>query len=273
MKILTVAIASEPDVVLARHRARDIAALLGFDQTDQTRMATAVSEIARNALQYAGSGKVEFSLEGAMPPQLLLIRISDRGRGIKELDRVLSGAYVSSTGMGLGISGARRLVDQFHIQSGESGTVITLKKLLPAGSRLVAPEYLPAMMDELARREPASPYQEVKKQNQELLLALEELRSRQEELAQLNSELEDTNRGVVALYAELDEKADHLRRADELKSRFLSNMSHEFRTPLNSIMALTGLLLDRADGDLTAEQEKQVTLVRRSAQESVRSGE
>ena len=59
---------------------------------------------------------------------------------------------------------------------------------------------------------------------------------------------------VVALYAELDEKADHLRRADELKSRFLSNMSHEFRTPLNSILALSRLLLDRLDGPLTDEQ-------------------
>ena len=60
----------------------------------------------------------------------------------------------------------------------------------------------------------------------------------------LNRELEDTNRGVVALYAELDEKADHLRRADELKSRFLSNMTHEFRTPVNSILGLSNLLLD-----------------------------
>ena len=57
---------------------------------------------------------------------------------------------------------------------------------------------------------------------------------------------------MVALYAELDEKADHLRRADEMKSRFLSNMSHEFRTPLNSILALSRLLLDRSDGELTA---------------------
>ena len=75
------------------------------------------------------------------------------------------------------------------------------------------------------------------------------MRKRQNELTRLNRELEDTNRGVVALYAELDEKADHLRRADELKSKFLSNMSHEFRSPLNSILALSGLLLNRSDGE------------------------
>ena len=67
---------------------------------------------------------------------------------------------------------------------------------------------------------------------------MDELKSRQEDLERLNQELQDTNRGVVALYAELDERADHLRRADELKSKFLSHMSHEFRTPLNSILAL-----------------------------------
>ena len=71
---------------------------------------------------------------------------------------------------------------------------------------------------------------------------------------------------MVALYAELDEKADHLRRADEMKSRFLSNMSHEFRTPLNSILALSRLLLDRSDGDLTPDQERQVCFIRRSAE-------
>ena len=73
---------------------------------------------------------------------------------------------------------------------------------------------------------------------------------------------EDTNRGVVALYAELDERADHFRRADELKSSSCRNMSHEFRTPLNSIMALSRMLLSRRDGELTAEQEKQVGFIR-----------
>jgi len=89
----------------------------------------------------------------------------------------------------------------------------------------------------------------------------------QQDLERLNGELEDTNRGVVALYSELDEKADYLRRADEMKSRFLSHMSHEFRTPLNSMLALTRMLLERMDGDLTQEQEVQVKWIRKAAED------
>jgi signal transduction histidine kinase/CheY-like chemotaxis protein len=99
-----------------------------------------------------------------------------------------------------------------------------------------------------------------------MLMQLEELHAQQTRLTELNQELEDTNRGVVALYAELADRADHLRQADELKSRFLSNMSHEFRTPLNSILALSRLLLSRVDGDLLPEQEKQVQYIRKGAE-------
>src|SRR6476619_3438507 len=80
-------------------------------------------------------------------------------------------------------------------------------------------------------------------------------------LATLESELDETNRGVVALYAELDTQAEELRRATELKSRFLSYMSHEFRTPIASIRSLTRLLLDRLDGPLTDEQERQIRFI------------
>jgi signal transduction histidine kinase/CheY-like chemotaxis protein len=94
-----------------------------------------------------------------------------------------------------------------------------------------------------------------------------EAKAHEDELVRLRQELEETNRGVVALYAELDEQAGRLRQADEQKSRFLSNVSHELRTPLSAILALTRLLLDRSDGGLTAEQEKQVTFINQSARE------
>src|ERR1700757_4110065 len=100
--ILTLAIACERDTVAARQRARQIARLLGFDPQDQTRISTAVSEIARNAFNYAGGGRVEYLLEGRVAPQLFIIKISDQGPGIHALDAILEGRYHSPTGMGLG---------------------------------------------------------------------------------------------------------------------------------------------------------------------------
>ena len=266
MSILTTQLSFEHDVVLVRQRARQVAKLLGFDAQDQTRIATAVSEIARNALNYGGGGKIEFEVHGKTAPQLMVIRISDRGRGIPNLLEIMEGRYQSRTGMGLGIVGARRLMDQFQIESAPgAGTTVLLKKLLPATAGLVSQQRMSEISTELARLRPQDPMGEIQQQNQELLRTLDELRKRQEDLSRLNDELEDTNRGVVALYAELDEKADHLRRADELKSRFLSNMTHEFRTPVNSIIALSRLLLARVDGDLSSEQEKQVRFISTAA--------
>jgi signal transduction histidine kinase/CheY-like chemotaxis protein len=267
MQILTFNINHEPDVVLSRQRARQVAGLLGFEGQDQTRIATAVSEIARNAFTYARGGKVEFAVEGKTAPQIFLIGISDHGPGIPDLGTILDGAYKSPTGMGLGILGARRLMDQFEIHSTPGqGTVVRLKKLLPSTAPLITPARLAQISAELTRQRQDDPFAEIQRQNQELLQALADLRARQEDLVRLNHELEDTNRGVLALYAELDEKADHLRRADILKTRFLSNMSHEFRTPVNSILALSRLLLDRIDGELTAEQDKQIRFIRKGAE-------
>jgi len=267
MRILTTAIHTELDVVMSRQRARQVAALCGFAVQDQVRIATAVSELARNVYNYAQRGRVEFSIEGKTAPQVLVVLIEDQGPGIANLDLILSGRYQSDTGMGLGLIGARRLMDQFDISSRKGeGTSITMKKLLPSAAPILTPASIGDMGMQLAAATPDITLSEVQQQNRELLATLAELRARQEELVRLTRELEDTNRGVVALYAELDEKADHLRRADEMKSRFLSNMSHEFRTPLSSIRGLSKLLLDRIDGDLTEEQEKQVNFILKGAE-------
>src|ERR1700678_2798815 len=171
--ILTLAIASERDTVAARQRARQLARLLGFDAQDQTRISTAVSEIARNAFNYAGGGRVEYLLEGRTAPQLFIIKISDTGPGIQDLSTILEGRYQSRTGMGLGIIGARRLMDQFQIESAPgAGTTVWLKKLLPKRTLLIGNKELSQIAASLAQEKPQDAFQELQYQNRELLGAL-----------------------------------------------------------------------------------------------------
>jgi signal transduction histidine kinase len=261
--LVAVDIRSEQDVVLARRRARQLAELLGLDAQDQSRLATAVSEVARNAFEYAGSGTVEFLLDGTSTPNMVLVRVRDHGPGLSDLDAVLSGTFQSQTGMGLGISGARRLTDHFEISSSPAeGTTVLLGKRL---SRRATPALLAQIGSQLGGMRSLNLTQDIREQNRELLRTLGEVRQRQLEIERLNQELEETNRGVVALYMELDERAQDLGRAADLKSRVLSDISHEVRTPLNAILNVSRLLLDRLDGPLTAEQEHQVRMIRDSA--------
>jgi signal transduction histidine kinase/CheY-like chemotaxis protein len=267
LPLLNLELRLELDIVLCRQRARQIAALLGFDQLDQTRIATATSEIARNAVQYAGGGRAEFLVESA-PQPAFLIRIRERGPGIRDLQTILDGTYVSQTGLGIGIVGAKRLMDRFTIESApNAGALVSMSKTLPNRTVALTPQELARISNDLARNAPRTLLEELQQQNQELLETLQELRESQAEISQLHSrELDETNRGVVALYAELDEGTKALQRLSDLKSRFLSEMSHELRSPLNSIRSLTGFLLARSDGELTGEQEKQVQFIRQAAE-------
>jgi signal transduction histidine kinase/CheY-like chemotaxis protein len=265
-RLLAIAIEQEHDIVQARQRTRQIAALLGFVSQDQTRITTAVSEIARNAIEYGKGGRIEYSLADKDGAYYLEIVVRDAGPGIEDIAGILDGVHRSTTGMGIGILGARRLMDTFAVDTGRGqGTKITMTKRL-SRAVLATPKQLAKIGEALEKDEALDPIEEIRRQNKEMLIQLEELNDRQQQLAVLNEELQDTNRGVVALYAELNDRADHLRQADELKSRFLSNMSHEFRTPLNSILALTRLLVSRVDGDLTAEQAKQVQFIQKAAE-------
>src|ERR1700744_4340817 len=99
--LLTVQIRYERDVVLPRQRARQIAEALGFDRQDQVRIATTISELARNVFQYAKKGKVEFFCDDS--DGALHTVVSDEGPGIADLKSILRGEYVSKTGMGVGL--------------------------------------------------------------------------------------------------------------------------------------------------------------------------
>ena len=261
--LLTVELVHEHDVVLARQRARQLAAEFKLDGQDQTRFATAVSELARNAHQYAGGGSVDFRLDSG-PPAVLLARIADRGPGIARLKDVLEGRYVSSTGLGIGLLGARRLVDTFSIESGPNeGTEVIVGKHLAPGLR-VTPATINAAMGAIAAGTSTDPLIELHSQSQELLRALTNLREKQAESDRLAQELSETNRGVLALYAELDERALYLERANDLKTRFLSDLNHEIRTPLNAVRNVARLLLDGYEGPLTDRHRRAIEMMRQS---------
>jgi signal transduction histidine kinase/CheY-like chemotaxis protein len=257
--IASMALERDEDVVAARRRARQIAAALDFEPQDQARIATSVSEIGRNAVSYAKAGKIEFALIGETRSQTLRIAVEDQGPGIADLAAVYEGRYRSRTGTGRGIIGARRLMDEFEIETSPSGTKVVFAKRRRRDAPIVAPDALSAIAQSLPAA--ANAQEELRQQNLELLDSLQELTNRNEQLESLAGEMESTNRGVVALHGELEATAYELRRASELKTRFLSNMSHEFRTPLNSILALSRLLLARTDGELTSEQEKQIHFI------------
>jgi len=265
--LLSMPLQSDGDVVTVRMTARRVAEMVGFDRNAQTRLATAVSEIARNAVAHGGGGHIDWAVDDVDAPKQLRMLITDGGPGIARLDEVLAGQVPMENGRGRGLPSARRLVDWFEIESRPgAGTRVLLAQRIPREAAGRLSRQVQQDIASISGFQPVDPMAALSEQNRELIDSMEVLQERQEEAERLNRELEDTNRGVVALYSELDDKAEQLRQVSDLKSRFLSHMSHEFRTPLGSILALARLLSDRVDGNLTPEQERQVDYIRRSAQ-------
>src|ERR1041385_5517249 len=130
LQILTVALKREEDVLLARRRGREISHFLGFSTGDMTRITTALSEVARNAVEYGGGGRLTFAIESQpLCRQELVIRVIDEGPGIPDVEAVLSADFKSHTGMGVGVRGSRSLMDRFAISATNGhGTTVTMAK-------------------------------------------------------------------------------------------------------------------------------------------------
>jgi len=126
---LRLPIAADVDVVQARQQGREVAADAGFTSGDQTVIAAAISEIARNILMYAKRGEIILSVVANGDRQGVVVVARDQGPGIRDVARALQDGYSTSGGLGLGLPGARRLMDEFDLTSvaGE-GTTVTMKK-------------------------------------------------------------------------------------------------------------------------------------------------
>ncbi|HXT94033.1 MAG TPA: ATP-binding protein, partial [Trebonia sp.] len=237
----------------ARRLGRELAAELGLDHQDQVRVATALSEVARSAVTLGQTAVISFGADEAS----LVLRVTASGPPPDD-----------------GIAAAGRLMDAVA----RDGQAVRMTKRRPLS---LTPD-LHAVGERLAAMLPESTLDELRQNNQDLITALEDATRQKEQLLLLNAELqetnrgvmalyselseelEQTNRGVVALYGELEEKSEQLRAASESKNRFWANVSHELRTPLNSITGLTRLLAE-PEGRLNTEQLYQVELIRNSA--------
>ena len=242
-----------PGVFAARRLGRELAAELGMDDRDQVRVATALSEVSRSAVTVGQTAVIAFGADKAR----LVLTVTVDGKPPEE-----------------GIVAAARLMDTAMAD----GQVVLMAKRRP---QHVTPD-LHAIRERLAALLPESTLEELRRNNQDLIATLEDVTQQKEQLLLLNAELqetnrgvmalyselseelEQTNRGVVALYRELDEKSEQLGAASESKNRFWANVSHELRTPLNSIIGLARLLADPVGG-LDSEQLYQVGLIRSTA--------
>lgn len=262
--ILSVAIAREADLLLARKRARQISQSLGLSVGDTTRITTALSEMTRNAFEYAGGGRVVFTVSSHAPDQQeLVITVTDEGPGIADVDAVMSSEFQSRTGLGVGIRGSRALMDRFAITStvGEGTTVVMAKQLPWSAPRFGAAD-VARLAEQLAKATEPSPLGEMQAQNQELLHTLEELSRRNIEVERLGS-----------LAAEAKLRAEAAQEVAErllvVRERFMALTTHELRTPLNAIIGYMELLDIELKGSLTEKQSGYFARVEKAAKHLV----
>ena len=124
-----IAVRADADIVVARQRGRELAASLGFGPTDQTLIATAISELTRNIVLYAQRGRIVLKAIGQGGKRGIMVVARDDGPGIPNVEQALQSGFSTSGGLGLGLPGVRRLTDEFHIASEVGhGTTVTVKK-------------------------------------------------------------------------------------------------------------------------------------------------
>ncbi|MGW4806315.1 hybrid sensor histidine kinase/response regulator [Kitasatospora sp. NPDC004272] len=255
----TTAVVTVQDTFALRRSARAVADLLGADGQDAVRLATALSELGRGLL---GADRLTAAFD-LLPGRPAGLRVTLAWRGGHRLPAEA-------------LEASARLLSTHHEHGGGDGLVRVEQRLGHGPDP--DPELVGRACDLLGAHTDGSALEDSRAQTRDLIAALEHTRAQREELRRLNSELEETNRGVlalyselseeleetnrgvVALYAELDEKSQQLREASEAKSRFWANVSHELRTPVNAVVGLAELL--RADADAPPEERcRQLSLI------------
>ncbi len=227
-QILTFPILNELDIILVHRRAIQLCEYTGISVSDRTRFATAISEICRNCLEYAKGGDVTFSIDETKEQFFIESEIEDQGPGIANLDDVLKNEHVNANMRGVGISHSRKLVDFFDIQTSGAGTKVCLGMKVPPKHPIINSLIIKGWIQHFKKNFPVSPYEEIKRQNIQLLGVTEELKLK-------NLEAENQIGEIKALNAQL-------KTANQELEDFAYTISHDLKSPINNIEELIKLL-------------------------------
>src|SRR3989440_8015368 len=252
----------ESDIVKVRDRVRRLAREMGFDSTTQIKITTAVSEVTRNIYEYAKSGAISLALAERGDAFGLQVAARDDGPGIDEatLRSIMRGHYQSSSGLGVGLSGTRKLMDEFDIQTraGE-GTRVTLVKWMPRGTADAVKGRVEELRALLGDDSDDSVVEELQQQNRDFVKILGELEEKREQLEELNRQLNESNR-------ELNEANAKLRELSEMREEFLALTTHDLRSPLTVISGVISFFTSGRLGELSPEQQNMVAMMERNTQ-------
>src|SRR6186713_3001936 len=233
--IMSLDINNEMDIMLAHRRGLQFAKFSGISLSEQTRFATAVSEISRNCIEYAFNGMVQFSIVKNPDKCFLLAVIKDEGKGIHNLDEILERDTQNYRGRGLGIVYAKKLADHFRIVSSAKGTTVHVQKNIPGNAALLSNLVIQGWMKHLQNEPAISAYEELKLRNIQLVELTEELKAnanmvekQMEEIKKLNNRLSINN--------------------DRMRA-FTYAISHDLKTPLTNLRISSDYMINNKGGE------------------------
>ena len=219
--ICTIDIQNEMDIMLSHRRGMQFSKYCGIALAEQTRFATAISEISRNVLEFAKSGKIAFNVIENDDQYSLVATINDNGPGIRDLGKILERKPEGFRGRGLGIVFARKLADGFKIETTTKGTKVTIQKNIPPGKAVINKLIVQGWIKHLAKEPADTAYEKVKARNNQMLEMTDELNAKAKIVEQQMTEINQLNKQLASSNQQMKE--------------FTYAISHDLKTPLSSL--------------------------------------